>query len=276
MSCTNMIPPFPYLLPVRRLQRKICFYTKMHFDKNHYAMCKEGSLLPIKVFEAGPITAGRDHTSSPQLIADKLHNLKLAVEALNKLVIRPNETFSFWQLVRHAGLSHTITEGFPQKHGNIDSDYGDGLCQLSSLLFWLFLHSPLTVIERHPHSLMECFEGELSIPAGMDAAVCEGWLDLKVKNETGYSYQLLLSVDEDQLYGSILSDKWTVFVYEVYHQDMVYFKKGDYVYRRLTAFRNKINTNTGKMTKHYLFDNICRIGYELPIDTTIMNIGGLL
>lgn len=33
---------------------------------------------------------------------NKVHNLKLAARTINKVIIEPNETFSFWQLVRWA------------------------------------------------------------------------------------------------------------------------------------------------------------------------------
>ena len=36
--------------------------------------------------------------------------------------------------------------------GQIGGDIGGGLCQLSNLIFWMTLHTPLTVTERYRHS----------------------------------------------------------------------------------------------------------------------------
>ncbi|WP_420794895.1 hypothetical protein [Desulforamulus ruminis] len=36
---------FPFLLPIRRVQRKIIFYTKMHMDRNRYAKTKGTELF---------------------------------------------------------------------------------------------------------------------------------------------------------------------------------------------------------------------------------------
>lgn len=44
---------FPFLLPVRVMQRKICFYTGMQFDGRRYAETIDGKQLPYKLFETG-------------------------------------------------------------------------------------------------------------------------------------------------------------------------------------------------------------------------------
>ena len=44
------------------------------------------------------------------------------------------------------------------------------------------------------------------IPQGIDAAVAEGRLDLKVKNNTAYTFQIQISVDKYHMRGKVLSD----------------------------------------------------------------------
>lgn len=41
---------------------------------------------------------------------------------------------------------------------------------------------------------------------GIDAAVAEGWLDLKIKNNTAHTFQLLVAVDSHNMSGTVLSD----------------------------------------------------------------------
>lgn len=82
---------------------------------------------------------------------------------------------------------------------------GGGLCQMSSFLYWLFLHTPLTITEQHTHGI-DLHLNMPGIPQGIDAAVAEGWLDLKVRNDTAHTFQLLVSVDSHSMKGVVLSD----------------------------------------------------------------------
>jgi len=42
---------FPFLLPIRRIQRKIFFYAQMYFGHNRYAKTKVPELLPFCIYE---------------------------------------------------------------------------------------------------------------------------------------------------------------------------------------------------------------------------------
>ena len=66
---------------------------------------------------------------------------------------------------------------------------------MSSFLYWLFMHTPLTVTEQHTHGI-DLHRNTPGIPQGIDAAVAEGRLDLKVKNNTAYTFQIQISVDK--------------------------------------------------------------------------------
>ena len=82
---------------------------------------------------------------------------------------------------------------------------GGGLCHMNSFLYWLFLHTPLTITEQHTHGI-DLHLNMPGIPQGIDAAVAEGWLDLKVRNDTAHTFQLLVSVDSHSMKGVVLSD----------------------------------------------------------------------
>lgn len=49
--------------------------------------------------------------------------------------------------------------------------------------------TPLTVTEQHTHGI-DLQRNTPGIPQGIDAAVAEGRLDLKVKNNTAYTFQI--------------------------------------------------------------------------------------
>lgn len=70
-------------------------------------------------------------------------------------MIAPGETFSFWLAVRYADRHTPYKEGLAMVNGELVPQKGGGLCQLSNLLFWLFLNSPLTLVERHGHAVKD-------------------------------------------------------------------------------------------------------------------------
>lgn len=196
---------FPFLRPLRTWQRKRLFYLKMLFDGNRYATEKSQIRLPNKVFEASSFMLSENSGFDIKYQINKIHNLKLAAKSINKIVIALNDTFSFWQVARWADRHEKYKEGLNLVDGNIIVSYGGGLCQLSTMLFWLFLHTPMTVIEQHEHSVASFLSKAEDLPYGIDAAIYEGWLDLKVRNDTDNTFQVEIRFDENIMHGCILS-----------------------------------------------------------------------
>ena len=83
---------------------------------------------------------------------NKITNLRLAVEKLDGLVLRPGETMSYWKLIGKPTYQKGYLDGLVLYCGRFDYAVGGGLCQLSNLIFWMTLHTPLTVTERYRHS----------------------------------------------------------------------------------------------------------------------------
>lgn len=71
-------------------------------DGNKYAKNKSEALLPNTVFETSSLMLNENSGFDMKYQINKVHNLKLAARTINKVIIEPNETFSFWQLVRWA------------------------------------------------------------------------------------------------------------------------------------------------------------------------------
>ena len=72
---------------------------------------------------------------------NKVVNLKLAVARLDGLILHPGETFSYWKLIGKPTRQKGYREGMVLFLGQIGSDVGGGLCQLSNLIFWMMLES---------------------------------------------------------------------------------------------------------------------------------------
>lgn len=88
MARKRLTQLFPFLLPLRQWQRKKCCYLKMRLDKNHYADTISDELLPNKIFETSALMVNQSSGYDIQYQYNKVHNLKLAGKAINKVLIR--------------------------------------------------------------------------------------------------------------------------------------------------------------------------------------------
>ena len=210
---------FPFLSSLRRFLQVKWFYLRMRLDGNRYAR-QTAEPLPAEVFTAGTLLLNENSGHDMIYQRNKVDNLKLAAATVDGIVIRPGEVFSFWQLVRHADDKEPYKEGLCLVNGEIVPVEGGGLCQLSNLLFWLFLHTPLTILERHAHAVESFPLPPSDIPDGTDATVNEGWLDLKVRNDTPATYQIVLWFDDDNLNGAVRADREEAVRYEIVGRDL--------------------------------------------------------
>jgi len=138
---------------------------------------------------------------------NKLHNLKIVGEKINHLIIHPNEVFSFWKLIGKPNEKNNFKEGRNLIKNNISSDFGGGICQFSSILYFLALKSGLKIIERYPHSIDIYKDHERFTPLGSDCTVVYGYKDLQFQNTLSFPVQLQCFVNDEELYISFLSPK---------------------------------------------------------------------
>lgn len=255
---------FPFLLPLRQKQRKISFYISMRFDKNKYSKKLKSKQLPYEVYGAESLLLNKNSGFDMKYQFNKVHNLQLAAKTITNIVIYPGETFSFWQLVRYADRHEPYKDGLILINGKIIGTYGGGLCQLSNMLFWMFLHTPLTLVERHGHAIEAFPSTTEALPQGTDATISEGWLDLKVKNNTNQQYQIKITFDKSFMYGSILTNNVATYSYEVFNHNNIYFRKGDKVFQKVSIYQKITEIETNQIEDHWLYDHNCEIGYDLP------------
>ena len=253
---------FPFLIPFRKWQRKKLFYLKMQLDGCRYAKRTSEKLLPNLVFETAIPMLNEYSGFDMKYQFNKVHNLKLAAKTIDRIVIEPKETFSFWRLARWADRNEKYKDGLNLVDGKIVTSYGGGLCMLSDMLFWMFLHTLLTVMERHGHAALSFPSTTEDFPSGTDAAVSEGWLDLKVCNETDNTFQIEISFDDNYMHGRILSKNSINTKYSIYNSSVTYKKQDKEIYQVASVCCNETDKNTCR--KRELYVNQCRIAYQLP------------
>ncbi|MBD1912947.1 MULTISPECIES: VanW family protein [unclassified Leptolyngbya] len=116
----------------------------------------------------------------------KKHNLNLAIQKLQNVVILPGQIFSFWHLVGNPTTKAGFVEGRTITGTELATSVGGGLCQLSGMLYFLALKSGLTILERHPHSKDIYTDATRFAPLGSDATVVYGYKDLQIQNSFSF------------------------------------------------------------------------------------------
>lgn len=147
------------------------------------------------------------------------------------------------------------------ENGKLKTSYGGGLCQLSGLLFQLFLNSPLTITERHAHARETLPPAQMEETVGLDAAVSEGWLDLKAYNPTDAAFQLDFELDQEYIRGRLLSDKPSQYEYKLFNSELEYFYREGKLFRNLQVSRIKTDKSTGENQEELLYSEECQICY---------------
>jgi len=203
------------IVPIRRSLLRIFFGKQLYRliryllwlkKKNFYQLSTYKNKLPCSVIEhSSPLLRNLKNLEMIYQY-NKIENLKLAVAKLNNLVLEPGQIFSFWRNVGFPSRLKGYKMGFTLSQGKIKPGIGGGLCQLSNLIYWMSLHTPLTVIERYRHSYDVFPDSSRSLPFGSGATVSYNYIDLQIENRTAQRFQLSLDVGPDHLFGRWLSD----------------------------------------------------------------------
>ncbi len=150
---------------------------------------------------------------------NKITNLKIATKKINGIVIRPGEIFSYWKLIGNPSKSKGYKEGMVLVNGTVRPGVGGGLCQLSNLIFWMAIHTPLTVIERHRHGYDVFPDSNRTQPFGSGATCFYPYGDLMLKNETQDTFQIFVNVGEKYLEGEIRVNSEPLYKFDIVERD---------------------------------------------------------
>lgn len=269
-SLTKM---FPFLTPIRVWQKNFFYIRSMLHDKNTRYASKKQEELPYEIcsFKTKMINENSGHDIVYQ--QNKVHNLKIISKTIQQVCIYPEETFSFCLLTRNSRRYGKYKKGLVSVDNKIVAQKGGGVCHLSNLLHYLFLMSPLTVVERHGHKVKSFPNPDKDSLEGIDATIYSGWLDLKAKNNTQAIYQIIISFDEEYMYGKIMSNIESSVFYEIVNENFHYVKKEDGIYESVEVVRLTKDKNTQNIVKkEKLYNEVVKITYELPKDVEVQEI----
>lgn len=108
---------------------------------------------------------------------DRWQNLKNGVDKLNGKILMPGETLSVGQTTGPFTPENGYVEAGAYENGQVVSDYGGGICQVSTTLYNAVIYAELEVVERSPHSMTVAY-----VKPSRDAAIAGDYLDFKFRN----------------------------------------------------------------------------------------------
>ncbi|MRH43834.1 vancomycin resistance protein [Aquibacillus halophilus] len=246
-----------------RLRRIIEWYT----DGKLYAKDIEANLYPNQIIKHQTVLRRKLKDVDMWYQENKIINLKIALKKLNGLTIKPGETFSYWRLIGQPTKQKGYREGMVLHYGAFKPGVGGGLCQLSNLIYWMTLHTKLTINERHRHSYDVFPDSKRTQPFGSGATCSYNYLDLQITNETNQIYQLNLYMTDNDLVGEWCAEYPEIMSYQVYQKDhrITHENWGGYV-RHNTIFRKVFNGQNELVDDEYITENHALMMYNPLIE----------
>lgn len=221
-----------------------------------------------KVIKTGP---GID----PVLQENKAVNIKLACEKINGLIIHPGETFSFWHLVGKISEKKGYKDGRVIEKNQIIPGLGGGLCNLANTINLLIMHSPLEITEFHKHSDALACDIDHRKPLNAGTSIFYNYVDYRFTNNTNQDVQLLVWVENGNLYGELRAERPYPWTYALTEENHHFRKEADGKYYRISKiYKDTLNRASGARIRHELiWDNHSEVMFpvELIPDEMIRN-----
>lgn len=230
--------PVLYFLAVwvRRFGR----YADWFFGGKKYANQRTNDSLSYRIKKHQSVLIRKLGDSDMQLQVNKITNLKIASERINGIVINPGETFSFCKLVGLPTKRKGYLPGMELSFGKAKPGIGGGLCQIANLIYWLVIHSPLTVIERNHHSFDPFPDDGRVLPFGSGATVFYNYRDLQFTNNTSHTFQINLWFTDKCIEGELRTDTELDYAYHIREEGHQFLEIDGLFYRKNEIWRDKL------------------------------------
>ncbi len=139
-------------------------------------------------------------------------NIGLAARGINGSLVKPGEVWSMNRTLGERTHAKGYTDGWMIIGGVLRKSVGGGISQSATTTFNAIFFAGLQDVEHHPHGLF--FP---RYPAGREATVAWGSLDLKFKNNTKYGVLLQAYTNKSSpgKKGSITVRVWSTKTYDV-------------------------------------------------------------
>ncbi|WP_138416074.1 VanW family protein [Aquibacillus sediminis] len=241
------------------LKRRAQWYT----DGKHYASTIDRNSYPYQIKQHKTPLRRQLKDVEMGYQENKIVNLQLALKQLDGIIIQPGETFSYWKRVGRPTKRKGYKKGMVLHYGTFKAGTGGGLCQLSNLIYWITLHTPLTVTERHRHSYDVFPDVNRTQPFGSGATCVYNYLDLQILNQTENTYQLCLNLTDHHLVGQWRSLHPETMSYQIYEKDhKITYEHWGYYVRHNVIHRKVFNGRKQQIDDQYVTENHALMMYN--------------
>jgi vancomycin resistance protein VanW len=260
---------YPVAVRLHQVRRHVAWLT----SGTRWAARSEGAPeLPVRVKKHGSLLLRELSPDEMALQHNKVVNLRLAGARTDGVVIRPGETFSFNKVVGNCTRRKGYLVGMRLSNGDATAGVGGGICQLANLLHWMFLHSPLTVVERSEHSFDPFPDKNRVLPWGVGCSIVWNYVDLVVRNDTDVTFQVRTWLDDRHLRGELRADRPVPHSYKVEARDEEFLRVGDRVWRRNEIWRSLVDRRTGDVVGEELVKRNCAVVKYPPPEHLVVDL----
>ncbi len=260
------ISPLTYAISLRKEIWKR--HLKNWLGKEKYAKERSDQRLAVLVSEVHNNMIKRGPGIDEKLQLNKADNIRLACSRINGLIIKPGETFSFWNRVGKTSKRNGFTEGRVIINGRLVAGVGGGLCNLANNLNLIVLHSPLTVTEVHYHSdALAPDPGGKRVPFSAGTSVNYNFVDYRFRNDTSQPVQLCTWCDGDDLFTELRTTEPFAETFRIVEEDHHFHKEPNGKYYRISKiYRETIDRVSGEVKKKELvWDNHSEVMFDYDL-----------
>lgn len=244
------------------------------FKRKHFSRLKSKESLKYKVYKHKSLLMRELGNSDMRLQENKKSTLKRVAPRIDGIIINPGEEFSFWNLVGKCSKRKGFKEGVTIKNGCVKPGIAGGMCQMTNLIHWMVLHSPLEITEHHHHHRYDLFpDFNRQIPFGTGTSIMYNYLDYRFVNPTTYTFQIRLNVSNRYLEGELRSNKALESSYHIVEKNHGFKQVEEQVFRCNEIFLKQYNKKTGSLEKEVLIlKNKSQVLYDLDLVKTISEV----
>lgn len=248
-------------------------YMEWYFSGKKYSKVSNDTALQHTVFSHKTPLLRKLRNVDMWMQYNKVVNLRIALKRLDGTLIKPGETFSYWRLIGKPTRKKGYMDGMVLFNGRFGAGVGGGLCQLSNIIYWMALHTPLTVTERYRHGFDVFPDSNRTQPFGTGATCVYNYRDLQLYNDTKDTYQLKLYMDNEYLFGELKSTTEPKCRYEVYEKEHVISHEfwGGYV-RHNTIYRRTYGLDDTLKKDEFIAENHAVMMYQPFLSESSCNI----
>ena len=149
---------------------------------------------------------------------NRINNVTKAAESIDGLILMPGEEFSYNPALGERTKENGYLMAGAYSGGQTVQEYGGGICQVSSTLYYCTLYANLQITARTCHMFPVGY-----LPPGLDATVSWGGPEFKFVNDREYPIRIDASVDEGgknvtvELWGTDTDGSYVEMTYDTWY-----------------------------------------------------------